>query len=48
MGKYNEENIMQGIRDWKKCRNSKEMHPREEHLVPLFVILGAYEGEEKV
>lgn len=23
------------------------MHPREEHLIPLFVVLGAAEGKKK-
>ncbi len=43
--KYDQYIIMDEIKNWKKLRHAKLFHPREEHLVPYFVNIGAYEGE---
>lgn len=34
-----------GLRAWSKAPYAREAHPREEHLVPLFVAAGAAPGE---
>lgn len=41
----NDDELLNSIRNWKKLKYSNKMHPREEHLVPLFVNLGASEGK---
>ena len=33
------------IRDWDQAPYARDAHPREEHLAPLFVVVGAAEGE---
>ena len=35
----------EAIRHWDQGPYAREAHPREEHLVPLFVVAGAAEGE---
>lgn len=40
-----DDELLNSIRNWKKLKYSNRMHPREEHLVPLFVNLGASEGK---
>lgn len=40
-----DDELLNNIRNWKKLKYSNKMHPREEHLVPLFVNLGASEGK---
>ena len=36
-----DDELLNSIRNWKSLKYSNKMHPREEHLVPLFVNLGA-------
>ena len=33
------------LRDWEKAPSARDCHPREEHLLPLHVALGAAGGE---
>lgn len=40
-----EEELLDRLKNWKKIKYSNNMHPREEHLIPLFVNLGACEGK---
>lgn len=41
----NDKDLLTLCLNWKKLPFAKEMHPREEHLVPLFVNLGAHQGD---
>ncbi len=42
---YSSDKMLEQVKGWRNLKYSKYFHPREEHLVPLFVNLGAYEGE---
>ena len=33
------------LREWEQAPSAQLAHPREEHLIPLMVVVGAAEGE---
>ena len=43
----NDEELLKVCKNWRNLPNSKLMHPREEHLIPLFINLGASSGNKK-
>lgn len=43
----NEYQLLQVCKNWRKLPYASYLHPREEHLVPLFVNLGLSEGKTK-
>lgn len=40
-----EDELLERVKNWKKVKYSRHMHPREEHLVPLFINAGAGSGK---
>ena len=44
-GDYDEEKIYAKMANWHEMPDARYCHPREEHLVPLFVCLGAAKGQ---
>jgi aromatic ring-opening dioxygenase catalytic subunit (LigB family) len=44
-GPQSEDELLERVKNWKKVKYSRQMHPREEHLVPLFINAGASSGK---
>lgn len=40
-----DENRIKAVSNWKSMRHALDCHPREEHLIPLFTVLGASKGQ---
>jgi len=43
----NDNQALQICQNWSNLPHANYLHPREEHLVPLFINLGLYEGKKR-
>ena len=47
MSKLDDAEMLEALKKWKTFKWAEYLHPREDHLIPLFVCMGLCEGKKK-